>query len=253
HDLALPAQVDSADPVDAIDEKPLDVELLQVDERRLLGCAEIGQALEVEGKDFVVSGERAPDGPGNPARGDAIEDAEPLEDFQALLRVADAAARCTAHADRVVLVEHHHWHTMQREITCRGETSQSRADHNDRVATDLAAQLGRLDERINRQFVGAAGGHASHLGDRRHGQYGGILGHGSGKEKYETGNANPDQSGCGLRRSTRTQSITPALCAAFRALHRQSHSGLQANASSSLRLSHPGAISSMNEYTNPRR
>src|SRR6185295_15891076 len=92
-DLRLPADRALVELADAIDEEPLEIELLQVDERRLLGAAVV---LEVERVDFVGARERAADRPRDPLGADPPVDAEAGEDLEALLRIADAARRRTA-------------------------------------------------------------------------------------------------------------------------------------------------------------
>jgi hypothetical protein len=101
-DRVLPADRVGLELADALDQEPLEIELLQVDERRLLGVALV---LEVERVELVGAREGPPDRPGHAFGADLFVDAQALEDLEALLRIADAARRRAAHADGVVLVE----------------------------------------------------------------------------------------------------------------------------------------------------
>ena len=111
--LALPADRLGVELADPLDQEPLEVELLQVDEGRLLGEALV---LQVERVDLVGAREGAADRPGDALRADPLVDAEPVEDLEALLRVADAARRRAADADGVVLVEDDDGDAAQRQV-----------------------------------------------------------------------------------------------------------------------------------------
>jgi hypothetical protein len=150
-DLRLPADRALVELADAIDEEPLEIELLQVDERRLLGASVV---LEVERVDLVGAGERATDRPRDPLGADPFVDAEAGEDLEALLRVADAARRRAANADGVVLVEDDDGDAAQQQVARERQTREAAARDHDRIADPLArVEVGRAHMRPGRQLV----------------------------------------------------------------------------------------------------
>ena len=151
NDLRLPADRALVEGADAVDEEPLEIELLQVDERRLLGAAVV---FEVERIDLVGARERAADRPRDPLGADLLVDAESGEDLEALLRVADAARRRAANADGVVFVEDDDLDAAQQQIARERQPRQAAARNHDRVADALArVEVGGADVRPGRQFV----------------------------------------------------------------------------------------------------
>jgi hypothetical protein len=70
-----------------------DVELLDVDERRLGGQVVGALLLQVERIDLVIAGKGAPHAPLDALGRNALVDAQSVKDLQRLLRVADAARR----------------------------------------------------------------------------------------------------------------------------------------------------------------
>ena len=88
-DLALPADRLGRELADPLDQEPLEVELLQVDEGRLLGVALV---LQVEGVDLVGAREGAADRPGDALGADLLVDAEPRRRS----RGSFARSRCRA-------------------------------------------------------------------------------------------------------------------------------------------------------------
>src|SRR6185437_13945831 len=168
-DAIAPAQLGGGKLAQAIDEIGLDVELLEIDEGRLLRQR---ARREVEGVEDILVGEHAADRPGDAALGDALVDAEAIEDLEALLRIADAAARGAAHADRVVLVEQYDRYAAAREIAGCGQAAEPAAHHGDAMAVLLAVELGRTAIGIDRQGIAAPRGfrrriHRSLPWDRR--------------------------------------------------------------------------------------
>ena len=152
--LALPAQVGAAELEDAVDQEPLEIELLQVDEGRLLGAAFV---LQVEGVELVGAGEGAADRPGDALGADPLVDAQPLEDLEALLRIADAARRRALDADGVVVVEQHRAHAAQGEVAGQRQAGQAGAGDDDGIADAVARrEIGRRHERPVRQLVAGA-------------------------------------------------------------------------------------------------
>jgi hypothetical protein len=150
-DLRLPADRPRRQLADPLDQEPLEIELLQVDERRLLGQALV---LQVERIDLVGARERSADRPRDSLRADPLVDAEPVEDLEALLRVADAARRRAANADGVVLVEDDDGNAAQRQVARQRQAGEPAAGDDDRMADALARrEVGRNDERPARQLV----------------------------------------------------------------------------------------------------
>src|SRR4029079_10849255 len=126
-DLRLPADRAFVELADAIDQEPLEIELLQVDEGRLLGAAVV---LEVERVDLVGAGERTTDRPRDPLGPNPFVDAEPREDLEALLCIADAARRRAADADGVVLVEDDDGDAAQQQVARERQPREAAAgDH----------------------------------------------------------------------------------------------------------------------------
>ena len=110
---------------------------------------------EVDAVDLVCAREGAADRPGDALGANAIVDAEALEDLEALLRVADAARRGAAHADRVVFVEQHGAHAAQRQVASQRQAGQAAAGDDHGIANALAsAEIGRRFERPVRQLFG---------------------------------------------------------------------------------------------------
>ena len=149
---ALPADHFAIDLADAVDQEPLEVELLQVDERRLLGQAVV---FEVEGEDLVAARERAAHRPGDALGANALVQPHAREGLETLLRIADAPRRGTANADGVVFVEQHDGDAAQHQIARQREPRQATTGNDDRGAAPFgSAELGRHDERPRRQLVG---------------------------------------------------------------------------------------------------
>jgi hypothetical protein len=148
---SLPADRLGRELADPLDQEPFEVELLQVDERRLLREALVPQ---IERIDLVAARERPSDRPGDSLGADPVVDAEPVEDLEALLRIADAARRRAANADGVVLVEDDDGDAAQRQIARERQAGEAAAGDDDRVAPALARrEVGRSDERPARQLV----------------------------------------------------------------------------------------------------
>ena len=73
-----------------------------------------------------------------PCRDELLADAEPVEDFQRALGMADAAR---ALPDAVGIVEQHDRNAAQAEIDRRREADRAGADHHDRVPRGSARVL----------------------------------------------------------------------------------------------------------------
>ncbi len=132
------------------------------------GCARDAVGLQVEVVDLLLAREGAAEGPGDALGRDALVDAQPFEDLQALLRIADTARRCAAHADGVVFVEQHGAHAALREVAGQREARGAGADDHDGVAHDLrAAQFGRWREGPDRQLVGRRESEVFHVSSQR--------------------------------------------------------------------------------------
>jgi hypothetical protein len=162
----LPAQLDHAQFLDALDQEALDVELLDIDEGRLAGEVEVALLAQVEAVDLVVAGEGAAHAPLHALGGNALEDAQALEDLQRLLCVADAARGRALHAHGVVFVDQHRAHAQARQRARHGEAGDA-ATHDDHgVAHHGAAlQFGRGHEGVFGQYVAGAAGELVAVGE----------------------------------------------------------------------------------------
>ena len=87
----LPAQFDHAEFLRALDQETFNVELLDVDERWLAGEMEVALLAQIKAVHLVVAREGAAHAPLHALGRDAFKNAQPLEDLQRFLRVADAA------------------------------------------------------------------------------------------------------------------------------------------------------------------
>ncbi|MCY1379766.1 hypothetical protein D9M69_675140 [compost metagenome] len=81
-EAVLPAQLHGAKLLDALDQEAFDVELLDVDEGRLLREVVLALLTEVEAVDLVLAGEGAAHAPLHALGGDAIKEPQAFEDFE---------------------------------------------------------------------------------------------------------------------------------------------------------------------------
>ena len=139
-DAVAPAQISLGQRHQTVDQEPFDVELLQVDEGRLPRQRPLRG---VEAVEDIVIGEHLADRPGDTLLGDALINAEAVENLKRLLGIDDAAARGAAHADGIVLVEHDDGDAAAGEIAGRGEAGKPAADDCDFVAETRAVELRR--------------------------------------------------------------------------------------------------------------
>src|SRR5690606_31297492 len=135
---------------------------LDVDERRLAGVAVGRLGGEIEAVDLVVAGQGAPDEPLHSLVPYPLVDAETLQDLQRALGIADAARGRTAHADRIVVVQHDCRNATRGAIARGRQPGQAAADYDDRIATilagddagtGLATELRRPAKRVARKLV----------------------------------------------------------------------------------------------------
>ena len=135
--LVAPADVDRVELGGALAQELLEVILLQVDEGGHL-VPVLRQ--EVEAIEERVALEDLADLPGDALLQAFVGDAEPVEDLQRALGVADAAR---ALADAVGVVEKHHRHAALREIDRGAEADRAGADDDDRVVRVAPVLVGR--------------------------------------------------------------------------------------------------------------
>ena len=90
-DARTPAQINTPQLVDSLDQETLNVELLDVDEGWLVRQLETALLAQVERVDLVMAGKSPTDAPLDTLGSDALVNTQALEDLQRLLRVANAA------------------------------------------------------------------------------------------------------------------------------------------------------------------
>jgi hypothetical protein len=138
-DLVLPAQLQVRQLLRALHQELFEVVLLQVHHARPVV---VGLGQQVEAEHLVAAEEGAADVPGHALVDHRIAAAEPVEDLQRALGIAQPAR---ADADGVVVVEQQHALALHRQVDGRGQAHRAGTDHDHRMAVDRAGkvELGR--------------------------------------------------------------------------------------------------------------
>ena len=152
--LVAPAQVQPRQGHRAFDQVLLEVVLLQVDHRR---APMAGLWQQVEVKHLVVAEKRAADVPGHALVDQCLAAAQPVQDLERALGVAQAAR---AQADGVVVVEQQHRQALLGQVYRRRQPDRACPYHHHRVALDASGgvEFGRSAVRVARVGVGAQHG-----------------------------------------------------------------------------------------------
>jgi hypothetical protein len=123
----VPAQVGAAGFDGAAKQYRLQVRLLKIDEG---GAAVPGLGQQVEGIDERIAGEDLAHAPVHAAGGDLLAAAEPVENFQRALGMADGAR---ARTRRMLPVQQHHRYAALSQIDRQRQPDRPRPHHDHRM------------------------------------------------------------------------------------------------------------------------
>ncbi len=136
---ATPAQVHPARAQQPLDQKPLQIILLQVDEG---GALVAGLRQQVELVELAIAKEQLPDVPDDALVHGALPNPQPVEDLQRALGEADGAAPLGGF---VVFVQQHGLDAMLSEVDRHAQADRTRSDDRHAIAAGLAGdELRRL-------------------------------------------------------------------------------------------------------------
>ena len=147
----MPAQIDGIDLRRCLGEVLLDVELLEIPERRVLL---VRLRLDREMKDLVQPVVDPPLVPGHGLGADPLGDPQAVEDLERALGIRDPPRGNACSSHRGVAVENDHRDAAKAEVERKGHSGETGADDHDGIRRHLGrVELGRAAERMLHEAV----------------------------------------------------------------------------------------------------